>query len=158
VANAYEPDWDASTDEWRRARLGEQAGAEHLGLSLYELAPGQSMVFHYHLQNEELLIVLRGRPTLRTFDGERELVEGEVVSFPRGPDGAHGFENRTEEPVGVLLVGEKNSPNVSVYPDTEEIGIFDAPRPADRRFGGRFRLADAVSEYAGGVPKIPPTA
>lgn len=34
------------------------------------------MVFHYHLQNEEVVIALRGRLTLRTFD-ERELTEGD---------------------------------------------------------------------------------
>lgn len=156
MANVFEPQWDADTGEWRRARLGDQAGSEHLGVSVYELAPGQSMVFHYHLQNEEVLIALRGRPMLRTFDGERELDEGEVVAFPRGERGAHGFENRTAEPVRVLLISERNVPNVSVYPDTNEIGIFDAPRPADRRFGGLFRLNDAVSDYAGAKPKIPP--
>jgi uncharacterized cupin superfamily protein len=116
------------------------------------------MVFHYHLQNEELLIALRGRLTLRSFDGERELDEGELVAFPRGERGAHGFENRTSEPVRVLLVGERNVPNVSVYPDTNEIGLFDAPRPADRRFGGRFRPDDAVSGYAGAEPRIPPAS
>ena len=154
MASIVEPHWDASSNEWRRARIGEQAGTEHVGISLYELAPGQSMVFHYHLQNEEALLALRGRPTVRTWEGERELAEGEVVAFPRGPRGAHGFANRTDEPVRVLLLGEKNVPNVSVYPDTEEIGVFDAPRPSDRRFGGRFRLSDAVSEYAGGRPEV----
>jgi uncharacterized cupin superfamily protein len=157
MANIYKSRWDASTDEWSRARLGAQAGCEQLGLSLYELAPGQRMVFHYHLQNEELLIALRGRPTLRTFEGERELAEGDVVAFPRGQAGAHGFENRTDEPVHVLLFGELNVPNVSVYPDTEEIGVFDARRPADRRFGGLFRLKDA-SDYGSAKPKIPPPA
>src|SRR6266508_4070773 len=93
-------------------------GYEYLGVSVYELAPGQSMVFHYHLQNEEVLIALRGRLMLRTFDGERELE------------------------------------NVSVYHETNEIGIFDAARPADRRFGGLFRLNDAVSDYGGAKPKI----
>ena len=38
--------------------------------------------------------MLRGRPTLRTGDGSRELAEGEAVHFPRGPDGAHGVRER----------------------------------------------------------------
>lgn len=56
----------------------------------------------------------------------------------------------------MLLVGELNVPNVSVYPDTNEIGIFDAARAADRRFGGLFRLDEAVSGYGGAEPEVPP--
>ena len=56
-------------DDYRRARLAEAAGAEHLGLTVYELAPGQGMHFHYHLQREELLVVLEGTIAVRTADG-----------------------------------------------------------------------------------------
>ena len=33
--------------------------------------------------------VLRGRPTVRLHDGDRVLAEGDVVPFPRGPEGGH---------------------------------------------------------------------
>ena len=140
----------------RVARLAEDAGAERLGMSLYELAPGQGMVFHYHLQREELLIVLAGTLALRTADGWRDLPEGEVVSFPRGPRGAHGFENRGGDVVRVLVVSEQSAPNVSVYPDSGEVGIFDEARRENRRFGALFRTADAVSGYGGGEAEIVP--
>ena len=38
--------------DYHRARVGARAGAEHLGLTVYELAPGQGMHFHYHLQRD----------------------------------------------------------------------------------------------------------
>ena len=61
----------------RRARLGRQAGSEHLGASLFELEPGKApFPLHYHLGNEELLIVLSGTTVLRTPEGERELDGG----------------------------------------------------------------------------------
>jgi uncharacterized cupin superfamily protein len=113
------------------------------------------MVFHYHLQNEEALIVLSGSPTLRTSEGERNLAEGEVVAFPRGERGAHGFENRAGGTVRVLLISELNAPNVSVYPDTNEVGIFDIWQRRERRFGALFNLGDAISGYGGGEPEIP---
>src|SRR5205823_1297126 len=47
--------------DYSRARVGERAGATHLGLTVYELAPGQGMHFHYHLQREELLSALQPR-------------------------------------------------------------------------------------------------
>jgi uncharacterized cupin superfamily protein len=142
-------------ENYRRARLGELAGAEHLGLTVYELAPGEGMHFHYHLQREELLVVLAGTVALRTAEGWQDVGEGEVVAFPRGERGAHGYENRTEERVRLLMFSEQNAPNVSVYPDTNEVGIYDVARPSERRFGALFKLDDAVSGYGGGRPEPP---
>jgi uncharacterized cupin superfamily protein len=139
-------------ENYRRARLGEFAGAEHLGLTVYELAPGQGMPFHYHLQREELLVVLAGTVAVRTAAGWQDVGEGKVVAFPRGERGAHGYENRTEGRVRLLMFSEQNAPNVSVYPDTNEVGIYDVARPRERRFGALFKLDDAVSGYGGGSP------
>lgn len=157
MPNVHSPSLQV-TAHARRARLGDEAGCEHLGLSLYELAPGEGIVFHYHLQREELLIVLDGPLSLRTAAGWEELPDGEVVAFPRGERGAHGYENRSEAPVRVLVVSEQNAPNVSVYPDTNQVGIFDAARPSERRFGALFDVADALAGYGGGKARIVPPA
>jgi uncharacterized cupin superfamily protein len=155
MSNIYDASLKESPD-YRSARLGEQAGSHHLGMSLYDLAPGQGMVFHYHLHREELLIVLKGRVSLRTAEGWRDLPEGEVVAFPRAERGVHGFENRSEQSARVLMISEQNAPNISVYPDNNQVGIFDAAQPADRRFGALFDVDDAVSDYGGGRAKIVP--
>lgn len=130
-------------------RVAERAGAQHLGASLYELRPGDEMVFHYHVHREELLIVLAGRLSLRTALGWEELPEGEVVAFPRGETGAHGYRNDGEAPVRVLMVSELGGPNISIYPDTNQIGVFDAGQRARRRFGALFNVGDAVADYGG---------
>jgi uncharacterized cupin superfamily protein len=57
------------------------------------------VVYHFHHAWEELMVLLRGRPTLRTSEGERQLEEGEVVHFPTGPDGAHALRNETDAAV-----------------------------------------------------------
>ena len=54
------------------ARLAELAGSDHLGMSLYQFEPGEGMVFHYHIQREELLVVLAGTVELRTGEGRRQ--------------------------------------------------------------------------------------
>jgi uncharacterized cupin superfamily protein len=143
-------------EDYSRARLGELAGAEHLGLTVYELAPGQGMHFHYHLQREELLVVLEGTLAVRTAAGWQDIDEGEVVAFPRGERGAHGYENRGAEPIRLLMFSEQNAPNVSVYPDSNEVGIYDVAPPGERRFGALLRLSDAVSGYGGGAPDAKP--
>jgi len=143
-------------DGLRAVRLAQHAGSEHLGASLYELEPGDEMVFHYHVQREELLVVLEGTLSLRSAEGWEELPEGEVVAFPRGERGAHGYRNSTDRLVRVLVVSEMNGPNISVYPDANQIGIFDAGRREERRFGARFDVADALGDYGGKAKLVPP--
>jgi uncharacterized cupin superfamily protein len=140
-------------DGYRRARLAQLAGAEHLGLTVYELPPGTGMHFHYHLQREELLVVLEGTVAVRTADGWEDVPEGDVRAFPRGERGVHGYENRSDQPVRLLMFSEQNQPNVSVYPDRNQVGIYDFAKPGERRFGGLFNLADAVSDYGGAKPE-----
>ena len=155
MSNLNDP-LELTADGLRAVRVAERAGAEHLGASMYELRPGEEMVFHYHVQREELLIVLRGRLGLRSADGWEELPEGEVVAFPRGERGAHAYRNDGEEPVRVLMISEMNAPNISVYPDTNQVGIFDAGQRARRRFGALFNVADAVADYGGKAQIVPP--
>jgi uncharacterized cupin superfamily protein len=121
--NIWTDEWD-ETDDWS----GGGAKSKHLvdrgpllGASLYELGPGNSVVYHFHHGSEELLIVLRGRPTLRSPAGERQLAEGEVVHFAVGPEGAHGLRNDTDETVRYIVSGIRVSPEVAEYPDLNKI-------------------------------------
>lgn len=121
--NVFSDEWEA-LDDWsgggaKSARLVERG--PQLGASVYELGPANSTAYHFHHGSEELLIVLRGRPTLRTPDGERQLALGEVVHFPIGPDGAHGLRNDTEELVRFVVAGIRVSPEVAEYPDTKQV-------------------------------------
>ena len=121
--NIWADEWDAD-DDWSgggaKSKLLVDRGPL-LGASLYELGPGNSIAYHFHHGSEELLIVLRGRPTLRGPEGDRQLVEGEVVHFPVGPDGAHGLRNDTQELVRYIVAGIRASPEVVEYPDVKKI-------------------------------------
>jgi uncharacterized cupin superfamily protein len=127
--NLYSREFDDSCSRdgfvSRRARLGRQAGARDIGASLYELPPGQAAwPYHAHLANEELLVVLSGRPSLRTPGGWRELAPGEVVTFPAGESGAHQVVNRTDETVRILMFSEMKAPEIALYPDSNKVGLF----------------------------------
>ena len=65
--------------------------------------------------------MLRGRPTLRTPQGERELAEGEVVAFPPGREGAHQLINHGDAPVRYLMVSTKATADLVEYPDSGKI-------------------------------------
>jgi len=131
--NIWDDAWGEQAEDWSGGgglakRLVERGPL--LGASLYELERGNFMIYHAHHGSEELLIVLRGKPTLRTPDGERQLDEGDVVHFPTGPDGAHGIKNDTDEPVRYIVAGIRQSPEVVEYPDLGKVtgqskhGIF----------------------------------
>ncbi len=102
--------------------MGRQAGARELGASVFELpAGGSTFPLHAHYANEEFLVVLDGGPTLRTLDGERALVQGDVVSFPTGRAGAHRIDNRTDTPARVLIVSTMIGPDVVEHVDSEKV-------------------------------------
>ena len=124
------------------ARVGRMIGASALGLSVYDVPPGQSTFpYHYELGREEWLLVLAGRPTLRDPDGEEELAPGDLVVFPEGEEGAHKVTNNTVEPVRIAMISNKDEPSVSFYPDSGKVGVWPA--------GKLFRLADEVDYFAG---------
>jgi len=92
--------------------------------SLYELPPGQATFpYHYELGNDELLVVVTGRPTLRTPEGERELEPGDCILFPSGPQGAHQLMNRTGEAAHILLASNFAMPRAAVQPDSAKMMI-----------------------------------
>ena len=60
---------------------GFRARRARLGASLWELPPGEAAYpYHFHHAEEELIVVLAGRPLLRTPAGRRRLEQGEVVA------------------------------------------------------------------------------
>jgi uncharacterized cupin superfamily protein len=123
VSNVFGDEWDALND-WSGGGVKSTrlvARGPVLGASVYELGPGNTSAYHFHHGSEELLIVLRGRPTLRTPEGERQLAEGEVVHFSTGPDGAHGMRNDTDSAVRYVFAGIRVFPEVAEYPDTKQI-------------------------------------
>jgi len=126
------------------ARLGPALGAEQLGLTVYELPPGQSICpYHYENAEEEWLIVLVGAPTLRTPSGEQELRPWDCAFFPVGEDGAHKVTNRTAETVRVCLWSNRLPVATSAYPDSDKVGAWPP--------GKLFRLGDAVDYWDGEI-------
>ena len=151
--NVYDDDLEQFVDREpfrsRRKRLVDPATAR-LGTSIWEIAPRSTQLpYHFHHVQEELVIVLRGRVTLRTPGGERELREGDVVHFPTGPAGAHSLRNDTDEPVRVLWVSELATAEVAEYPDSGKVRVSSrADSQRGQRLATQFRLVDEVEYLA----------
>jgi uncharacterized cupin superfamily protein len=114
------------------ARLGPYLGAKQTGTSVYELPPGQALCpYHYEYAEEEWLLVLEGRPTLRDPDGRHELKPWDVVFFTTGREGAHRVQNDSEERVRVLMYSTVVHPAATVYPDSDKIGVWTGNKDDD---------------------------
>jgi uncharacterized cupin superfamily protein len=149
--NIYEGPFPLEREEMgiRGRPVARPAGARELGASVYELAPGASgFNLHAHYGNEELFVVLRGTPSLRTPSGSEPLAPGDVVACPRGRDGMHTIANPSPEPTLVLAVSTAFSPDVVIYPENAAVGVATrhpfAPlaEGADEGVVGMFRLED----------------
>ncbi|MEX1141110.1 MAG: cupin domain-containing protein [Thermoleophilaceae bacterium] len=156
MPNLNDPQFDEAREQdgfrAQRARIGYQLKTERLGASLWELPPGQAAYpYHFHLGEEELLVVLKGSPALRTPDGWRDLDEGDVVSFRRGEDGAHQLVNRGDTAVRFLAISTNGDPDLVVYPDSNKLGAAER-LPTGGGVRKWFRLDDAVDYYDGEQP------
>jgi uncharacterized cupin superfamily protein len=125
-ATIWGNEWDSTGDPWTdRVHHKRMARGQVIGATLHEQPPHtEGGPYHFHHGNEEMLIVLRGRPTLRMPEGERQLEEGEVVVFRRGAEGAHKLRNTTDEPVRYLFVSNNASPDAVEYPDTKQLSVM----------------------------------
>ncbi len=135
--NLSRPDftYDPTDPEGFRAgmeRFGPKLGAARSGASLYELPPGQALCpYHYEYGEEEWLLVLEGRPSLRTPEGSERLEPLELAFFPTGPSGAHQVYNDTDEPVRVLMWSTVVLPTATAYPDSDKVGIWTGDKAED---------------------------
>ena len=113
------PDWGGVG-----ARRLVRAEEGSLGGSIWELQPGASQfVYHFHHGSDELIVVLRGEPTVRLHDGDRRLHEGDVVPLPRGPTGGHQVRNDGSAVARILIVSTNVRPDVAEYPETGKVGL-----------------------------------
>jgi uncharacterized cupin superfamily protein len=149
--NIAEPDFTfdpTDPDRFRSGlfRFGKLIGMRKLGASVYELPPGQSICpYHYEYGEEEALLVLEGRPTLRHPDGSDELEPWDAVAFAEGPEGAHMLSNNTDETVRVLMFSTIALPGATVYPDSDKIGVWTGNEDDD----ALFRRAGKVTYFEG---------
>jgi uncharacterized cupin superfamily protein len=126
------------------ARLGPKIGASRLGMSIYDLPPGEAICpYHFEWTDEEWLIVINGTPTVRTPEGEGLLQPGDVLCFPAGPEGAHHVRNASEVPLRVAILSTKGDPGIAEYPDSDKIGIW----VGDKRY--MLRRSDQLEYWDG---------
>jgi uncharacterized cupin superfamily protein len=123
-----------------RIDVARAVGSTGTAMFVYDLAPGASSSPYHYEYEEEWLLVVEGTVVVRLPDGEAILERGDLVCFPAGPAGAHKVMNRSASPARTLIFSSSRVPAVSVYPDSDKIGVW----PGDEADELIFRRGSAV--------------
>jgi uncharacterized cupin superfamily protein len=117
-----------------RLDVAKALNAKGLTMFVYDLEPGTSSSPYHYEYEEEWLLVVDGTLVVRAPDGEHTLQRGDLVCFPAGPDGAHKVSNRSDAPARTLMFSSARVPAVSVYPDSDKIGVWSGNEPDELIF------------------------
>jgi uncharacterized cupin superfamily protein len=107
-----------------RIDVAHVVGSSETAMYVYDLDPGSGLSPYHYEYVEEWLLVVSGELAVREPAGVRTLATGDLAHFPAGPDGAHKAMNRSDASVRVLVWSSSRVPAVSVYPDSNKVGVF----------------------------------
>ena len=126
----------------RFRQLSEYGGGFHIGVGMEELEPGkQAYPAHYHMLEEEHMMILSGSLTLRLGGKTYDMTAGDYVCFPAGQKAGHALINNGDEVCRYLMIGERNDHEVVRYTDTDRVGV--------RLTGEGFRAGETVGYWDG---------
>lgn len=108
-------------------RLGDAGGLTQFGVNLVTLEPGaMSSLRHWHLAEDEFVMVTEGECVMVTDAGEEVMRAGDCAAFPAGRPDGHHFLNRTDRPARFLVVGSKAPREVGTYSDVDLVVTIEA--------------------------------
>ncbi len=142
-SHAEEGPWAGS---WRVLTPRMRDAGGNLGVVENTLPPGSvGCPFHWHLREDEVFYVLKGRGILRYGDTTREIGPGDCISCPAGTRTAHQIGNPFDDDLVYLAIGPYDPHEVCGYPDNGKVLVRGL------RGVGRFEPRD----YMDGEPDPP---
>src|SRR5512133_4358636 len=130
-----------------RTDVARALGSAETAMYVYDLAPGSVQCPYHYEYHEEWLLVVEGAVVVRESEGERTLSRGDLVCFPPGPAGAHKVTNPSDARARTLMWSSARVPAVSVYPDSNKVGVWPGNADDDLIF-----RRDTAVEWSYGEP------
>lgn len=128
-------------------RLGDAGGLTQFGVNLVRLMPGDlSSLRHYHMEQDEFLMITQGACTLIDDDGEHLLSVGDCATFPAGDANAHHLVNQTDKPAAFLVVGTRTATEIAYYGDIDMMVTDNSDGSKFTRKDGSPLTADQIGE------------
>ena len=125
-------------------RLGDAGGLTQFGVNIVILEPGaKSSMRHWHMHEDEFVMVTEGEVTLVQDSGPVVMRAGECAAFPAGVADGHHFINHTKAEARFLVVGTKAPREVATYPDDDlRVEIADGAAAFTRHDGSPYVPTD----------------
>lgn len=100
-------------------RLAPAGGLSDFGVSHVVLEPGGiSSQRHWHVGEDEFVVMLDGEAVLVEDEGETVMRAGDCAAFPKGVADGHHLVNRSDRPCTFIAVG-KAADTDCWYPDID---------------------------------------
>jgi len=120
TGSIYPEPWASQMAGRTSLRLGEAAGLTQFGANLVMLAPGaKSSLRHWHLNEDEFVMVTLGECVMITEEGETLMRPGDCAAFPAGVANGHHFINKTNAEARFLVIGTKAKHEIATYSDVD---------------------------------------
>ena len=118
--SSYPAPHDAAMAGRRQKKLGDGAGLTQFGANLVRLAPGaMSSLRHWHVHQDEFLVVTEGTLTLIDDHGATPLAPGDCCAFPAGDPNGHHIVNRSDTEGAFVVVGTRTERETGWYCDVD---------------------------------------
>lgn len=100
--------------------LGDAGGLSQYGVNLVHLEPGAaSSLRHYHMAQDEFVMITTGQCVLVDGDGEHLMQPGDCAAFPAGDTNGHHVINRSDAPASFLVIGTRTEEETAYYSDID---------------------------------------
>lgn len=126
-------------------RLGQAGGLTQFGVNIVILAPGAlSSLRHWHLHEDEFVMVTQGECVMVTDAGEEVMRPGDCAAFPAGVADGHHFINRSGAEVRFLVVGTKAPREVATYSDVDLMVVVEGSTATFTRKDGSAYVVEGA--------------
>lgn len=120
TGSIYPAPYDAMMAGRSSLRLGQAGGLTQFGVNLVTLEAGaKSSLRHWHLKEDEFVMVTGGTCHLIEDQGATEMGVGDCAAFPANTPNGHCFENRSDAPATFLVIGSKMPNEEATYSDVD---------------------------------------
>ncbi|MDP5216949.1 cupin domain-containing protein [Ruegeria sp. 2205SS24-7] len=128
-------------------QLGDAGGLTQFGANLVRLEPGAaSSLRHYHMEQDEFVMVTEGVCTLIDDLGEHAMLPGDCATFPAGDANGHHLVNASDAPAAFLVVGTRTPTETGYYSDIDMMVKFDQNGFTFTRKDGSPLTADQIGD------------
>ena len=106
------------TDNYAKGAVGDKAGLTQFGVNraVLETGVGTSMR-HWHVNQDEFVIIFEGTVTLVDDEGEHQLKAGDCAGFKAGDANGHHIINKSDKVAILFEIGTRTVTETAYYTD-----------------------------------------